>query len=479
MLFNNKIIKKIESVEEKMKSVLFFVTILMCVLMAGCDLDIDLVGSGEIKPLEKMPDPVANITSGVYPVHQSISLSCEIPNANIYYTLDGTDPTINSLCYTQAFEIYQNTTLKVIAMRNNYSPSDIKTYEYTFNFPTATAPLISPSSGMYQDVTMIEITSTLAGAEIHYTTDGSRPELNSNRYTSPFAISKSMTIRARAFKMDYNPSEVSCHTFEIIMPLDMASMIYVPAGYYLMGSQNGFDDERPVHEVYVSAYYLSDRPVTQFEWQQLMGSNPSNTNYGIGSNYPINNVSWIDALKYCNKRSIQEGLTPCYMINQEVNPDNWPSNYPYSVWYSMECNWSADGYRLPTEAEREFAARGSNQSQSYNYAGSNNIEGVAWYFNNSNGTSHPVAMKNPNELGIFDMSGNVWEWCWDTYVSYYSSDTQVNPTGPEANFYKVVRGGCWGNPEMSCRVSARDGYSLKTKEYFIGFRVARTRYTIK
>ena len=467
-----------------MKRIMLSLLAVILLLLTSCDLDIDLFGSPDSKPLEQLPDPVVSLAGGTYTIHQTISITSNIEHTNIYYTVDGTEPTNNSLLYTQEFTIYQNTVLKVIAYNRNFYTSDVKTYEYTFNFPTLSAPVISPASGVFNTAQTIQISSSVPGSEIRYTLDGSRPDLNSSRYTQPFVITSNKTVRARLFKMDHNPGEIAAQTYVINLPedpfdpSDPAKMVFVPGGDFMMGSMNGFDDERPVHEVFVSDFYLSDRPVTQYEWQHLMNSCPSDPDYGIGNNYPVNRVTWIDALKYCNKRSIQEGLTPCYSLNQESNPDNWPDSdgYQYEFWFAMVCNWSANGYRLPTEAEREFAARGSNQSQSYVYAGSNNIDEVAWYFYNSNGTSHPVAMKNPNELGLYDMCGNGWEWCWDTY-GFYQTEYQVNPTGPVSDYYKVVRGGCWGNPEMSCRVSARDGYGIRNKEYFIGFRVARTSYT--
>ncbi|HQL70685.1 MAG TPA: bifunctional serine/threonine-protein kinase/formylglycine-generating enzyme family protein [Bacteroidales bacterium] len=216
-------------------------------------------------------------------------------------------------------------------------------------------------------------------------------------------------------------------------------IVYVSGGSFMMGctsEQSGycFDDEKPAHSVTVSSFYMGKYEVTQGQWKAVMGSNPSSTSYGIGDNYPVNNVSWNDIQKFITK------------LNQTTGKH----------------------YRLPTEAEWEFAARGGNSSNSYKYSGSNNIGSVAWYNDNSGSKSHPVGTGvSPNELGIYDMSGNVWEWCSDWYKSYPGAAVSFDYTGS----HRVLRGGGWSINARFCRVSLRYYFSPVNRYFDFGFRL--------
>jgi formylglycine-generating enzyme required for sulfatase activity len=173
-------------------------------------------------------------------------------------------------------------------------------------------------------------------------------------------------------------------------------------------------------------------------------------------------VSWLDAVAYCNWLSEKEKLSKCYVINGE------------SVMYLD----TAKGYRLPTEAEWEYAARGGSKSHDYNYAGSADINAVGWYKDNSpGGGSKSVGQKTPNELGLFDMTGNLWEWCWDVYDGgYYGISPSDNPKGPESGPYRVMRGGAWYNEANYARVYTRQDHYPGFRQNSVGFRVARTYY---
>ena len=217
-------------------------------------------------------------------------------------------------------------------------------------------------------------------------------------------------------------------------------MVKVDGGTFQMGatSEQGddiADDELPVHMVTLSDYYIGETEVTQELWLAVMGSNPS---YFSGlSTLPVESVSWEDCKTFTTKL------------------------------YQLTGKW----FRLPTEAEWEYAARGGNKSKGYKYCGSNDINTVAWYSHNSGSKTHNVGTKSHNELGIYDMSGNVWEMCQDWW-GYYSGSAQINPTGPSSGDCRVRRGGGWGNGEWGCRVPNRGyDYSSETSEY-VGLRLA-------
>ena len=325
-----------------------------------------------------------------------------------------------------------------------------------------------------------------------------------------------------------------------------ADMVYVP-GMTITGSTSATDSKvfRSGRSITIGNITACDHPVTQGEYETYCtygASSPSDTD-GKGANYPAYYVSWYDALVYCNKRSIAEGLTPCYTIGGSTNPASWPGVVddgagkhcgPASSnadWYAATCNvnalvycnlrsmaegltpvytiggstnpadWTnvvssgtkycgpsyrdatwdaatqdmtADGYRLPTEAEWEWLARGGDPDAaawSYTYAGSDTIGDVAWYSENSGSTTHEVRGKAANSLGLYDMSGNVWEWCWDWYGTITASTPAA---GAASGSSRVLRGGSWSFNADGCTVSHRDSGSPFVRYYDLGFRVVRS-----
>ena len=187
-----------------------------------------------------------------------------------------------------------------------------------------------------------------------------------------------------------------------------------------------------------------------------MGDNPSRFK---GENRPVEQVSWVDCVEFCNKLSRKEGLTPAYKIDGET-----------VIW-----NKKANGYRLPTEAEWEYAARGGQKSRGYTYAGSDNLHEVGWYNRNSSDETNPVGRKKANELGIYDMSGNVWEWCWDWYGGkYYRQSPGRNPAGPSSGSDRVLRGGDQINYARDCRSADRYRHGPSYRSSGLGFRLARS-----
>ena len=211
-------------------------------------------------------------------------------------------------------------------------------------------------------------------------------------------------------------------------------MVFVQGGTFQMGSNDSEADEKPMHLVTLSDFYIGKTEVTQKQWFDVMGNNPSS--FSGCDNCPVESVSWNDVQVFIQK------------LNQKTKKN----------------------YRLPTEAEWEYAAKGGNKSKVFIYSGSNNIEDVAWYHQNSGYKTHLVGQKQSNELGLYDMSGNVWEWCSDLN-GYYSSDLQINPVGPSQFSTRVNRGGSWHYREQLCRNSFRSCDHPDSRSNNLGFRL--------
>jgi formylglycine-generating enzyme required for sulfatase activity len=270
-------------------------------------------------------------------------------------------------------------------------------------------------------------------------------------------------------------------------------MQQVAGGAFSMGSTNNspaYFQETPVHEVTLSSFSMAKHEVTQKEWYAVMGTTaadllalrnmlypPTEQNsykvevlYGEGENHPIYYVTWYEAVEYCNRLSAHEGLPPAYTINKNTDP------------WTVTCDFAA-GYRLPTEAEWEYAARGGDSGDNFKYSGSDTLDDVAWYSGTSGGNTHPVGWKKPNGLGLYDMTGNANEWCWDwAQPNYYSISLSDNPTGPVDNSvsgdYRVTRGGDFIDGATlstlsNLRTADRGGIAPYARLRSLGFRVVR------
>ncbi len=226
----------------------------------------------------------------------------------------------------------------------------------------------------------------------------------------------------------------------------------------------------------VSSFRMSQYEVTRAQFSAIMGTDPSNTSYSTGTGDPVQMANWYHAIAFCNKLSLDEGLTPVYSVSGITD---WSAlayaSIPTSsddTWNAATADWSANGYRLPTEAEWQFAARGGNSSNGYTYAGSSTIDDVAWYSANSSSRTHPAGTKTANELGLYDMSGNVWEWCWDWYATYPAT-AQTDYHGAASGTYRVIRGGSWNYNATYCTVASRTYNRPNIQDISTGFRVVR------
>ena len=213
-------------------------------------------------------------------------------------------------------------------------------------------------------------------------------------------------------------------------------------------------------------FYMAEVPVTQLQYSFVMGKNPSKLQ---GENRPVECVNWCEAIIYCNMLSRLNGLNPCYSIGTTTDLSQFEATSP--VWKRVVCNFLSNGYRLPTEAEWEFAARDGRGSSPTPYAGNQNINQVAWYGENSGIRTHDVATKDPNNLNLYDMCGNVAEWCWDYYSPVLASGAQTNPHGPSSGEMHVKRGGSWLDDPQQCTVFYRSGSAPSGKSSNLGFRV--------
>jgi len=278
-----------------------------------------------------------------------------------------------------------------------------------------------------------------------------------------------------------------------------AGFVFVPAGSFWMGSPDGvacpggypgdcseelgrFPREGPLHEVTLtSPFYLAEHEVTQGEWFDLIGNNPSS--FSGCASCPVEWVNWWEALEYVNRLSDAEGLATCYTLTTCTNNPGEDMECEGVTVNATDGNpYLCEGYRLPTEAEWEYAYRAGGTTAFYNGGITetgcgldNNLDAIGWYCGNDSSTTEVVGQKDANAWGLYDMSGNVYEWVWDWYSSdYYSSSPALNPEGPAAGSYRVLRGGSWDILAQRCRAANRDDGDPGNRVSFLGFRPARS-----
>jgi len=443
------------------------------------------------------PDPISppvfSPEQGLYTLQQQITISCASSGAVVHYTLDGEDPDHNSPVYSGPFTlsdilpaISNRVTIRARAFKQDLGWSLTALAIFRVEYPqTVARPEITPDSGTLELGGEVLMSVSTPDAQIRYTLDGSLPNWRSNLYTGPIHIARGgfQTVMATAFKAGWNPSLDACEEYQI--PLPGPPMVLVEGGTYPHGSA-----QVSVNDFYIDKYELSQShfyaimqagmPYIPIEIKDSSGVHKAPTD-AARLDYPVYYSSWFDAIEYCNRRSILEGLEPCYSYTtsngylESIYPHYWPQgwNLDAANQDNISCDWSANGYRLPTEAEWTFAARGGNLSEDLLYSGYKWVDPCAWFDLNSGHSTHAVGMKLRNELYLYDMSGNLNEWCWDRFGSL-PSGTLSNPTGPASGNLRVLKGGSWSTDSLACMVASRASLQPAYRSAAsVGFRVAR------
>jgi len=380
-------------------------------------------------------------------------------------------------------EVNQTLTYKVYAYKGNNSSNSLTTpiIDNTLPAPTNLTAAVASESSIKLDwaYEMSGIDGFLIDCKIGATGEWIThvDSLGPNIYTyteTGLTTGTTYYYRVRSCYSDNysNYSNVSADTPGIV------GFIEIPTGSFNMGGMD-YSDEQPIHPVNITRpYYIGKYEVTQSEWTAYM---PDGTyNYGSGAAYPVYYVSWYEIIKYCNLRSMAEGLTPCYTISSSTDPATW-GTVPTSTnttWNAVICNWSAKGYRLPSEAEWEYAAR-YNDGRTYPWGGTFPSNTLCNYNSIANAVNATTAVgsypSGNSSLGLCDMAGNVWEWVWDWYATYPST-VQTDPSGPTtAQTDRLLRGGSWTVYWYGVKCAYRNENSPSKEYYTHGFRLARSK----
>lgn len=422
--------------------------ILLLLFISGCSKD-------DSNPVENQSTKLTGTITDV--------IGLPVENVKIY-----TDPESETVATNQSgmFEIKNISSgfYRVFAEKDGFQKESINTgvrHNETTDLQITLRILMNISGRVTDDSTRegiggVKVSIDKYSKEVTTVNDGSYQLNNIPAGTNIITLSKTGYVFKKA-SINILPDKPVGYDVGIskLLPLEM---VFVEGGTFQMGDTfgDGNPSEKPAHQVLLSSFYISKTEITQKQWTEITSGNPAKY---WGDDQPVESISWKDAVNYCNSRSSLEGLTPCYTIFNG----------------NITCDFNADGYRLPTEAEWEYAARSGKTNNNFKYSGSSDVNEVAWYDKNSSNITHPVAQKKSNDLGIYDMSGNVWEFCWDYYdENYYAQSQQQNPTGPATGQYRVLRGGAWSDDAYFNKIYYRNYYQENSRGTNVGLRVVRT-----
>jgi len=404
--------------------------------------------------------PTFSLASGNFDT-AFVIISCTTPGASIYWS--GAGPaTTASTKYTGPIEVGGATTTSIfaIAVAPGYLPSSVASAGYK-PYHGYTAPLIfSPAGGVYATAQSVTLSCATAEASIFYTLDGTEPTTASTKYTGPVTVTASPATTIKAIA-------VASYLSYILVPFSVATATYANPSIALVSIPAGsFNNGTSI--VTLSAFRMAKYDITQSLYQSVTGTNPSYfASNGDAATCPVERVSWHDAVEFCNRLSAKDGLSPVYTISGRTPSLGYPITFS-----NVSADFTKNGYRLPTEAQWEYAARAGTTTTFYwgNASDDATVGQYAWFAVNSGSTTHAVGQKLPNGFGLFDMAGNVYQWCWDWYENY-PDGAQVDPTGASSSSTRVIRGGGWSSPSYYLASGNRNSNSPYYSNNYIGFRV--------
>jgi len=382
-------------------------------------------------------------------------------------------------------------TVVIVSCENNFISSILPSRDQAVaEVPQAVENPVIPSQPQPAAYTIvIDISDNEAGDTVTASPDSSSDTTvayvdSSGQVTIHKVGSAVITAEKAADAGNYTLSAQPASVTANIQLVSMIDMVSIPAGTFTMGSpasEPNRDSDETQHSVTLTKnFYMGKYQVTQEQYQTVMGTNPSNfTSAVLGESgtpgkLPVERVSWYDALVFCNKLSMMEGLSPAYRISGSTDPAVWGTAPTSSnaTWNAVEIVAGSTGYRLPTEAQWEYACR-AGTTTAYN-TGNTISDNTGWYTSNSGSKTHQVGLKPANAWGLYDMHGNVREWCWDWYgSSYYSSSPTNDPMGASSGTDRVLRGGSWYSSAEYLRSASRNGYYPYHGIYYLGFRLVR------